>query len=110
LEKVAASYDPAQAKNKKQKTSAQRNKEKDHSNDEAPANLFKILPFHGDLDEIEFHPYATLPFIPTISNQLKRALNKAGCNAFCQIGKQTPEHPLKKKQDSSQPHERKKHS
>jgi hypothetical protein len=38
------------------------------------------------MEEIELCPYATIPFIPGNSNQLKHALNKAGCNTFFHSG------------------------
>ena len=70
-------------------------------------NLFSVLPFHNESNEkdnsntnnssnnsnsksndgIQLRPNATIPFIPGgVTYQLKRALNKAGCNAFISSG------------------------
>jgi hypothetical protein len=38
------------------------------------------------MEEIQNRPYACIPFIPKISNQLKRALGKAGCKTFFKSG------------------------
>jgi hypothetical protein len=61
-----------------------------------PTNLFILLPFHDtsedssasktpstlDIEEQRKLPYALIPFIPGLSHQLKRTLNKAGCKTF----------------------------
>ena len=74
-------------------------------------NLFSVLPFHYDTsdnssnnssnnsssnnnnnnnnpdDGVKLRPNAKIPFIPGgVSYKLKRALNKAGCNAFITAG------------------------
>jgi hypothetical protein len=78
-----------------------------HQPEQIPSNLFDILPFndcdphgcpsddtpvsqplsHAEAVEQQRRPYACLPYIPGISNQLKRTLNKAGCKTFFKSGK-----------------------
>ena len=90
FEKIANSYKPSDKKKQE--------------------NLFAHLPFHNDEsvnnnnnnnnnpsnvnhsnasnDNIELRPFAKIPFIPGgITYQLKRALNKAGCNAHITSGR-----------------------
>jgi hypothetical protein len=73
-----------------------------------PSNLFEILPFHDDgeenpseipsreeMEETQLHPYAIVPFNPSISHQLKRALGKAAARLFSSQEK-TTKHPVSK--------------
>jgi hypothetical protein len=87
LEKIASTYKPASGTNNQRRHQQQQQQRQQQQADSTPGNLFSVLPFHNiDIEEVEFRPYATLPFIPGISNQLKRVLNKAGCNAFFRSG------------------------
>ena len=51
-------------------------------------NLFAELPFHPEqiYDNTRLRPYATLPFIPGVSQPLKRAFAHAGCRLFHKSG------------------------
>jgi hypothetical protein len=88
LEKIAATYIPATSKNRaKERHQYTRTGLGDlhQTDDQSTISLFKELPFNCET-EIELRPYAVLPYIPTISNQLKRALGKAGARASLKLG------------------------
>ena len=52
-------------------------------------SLFSVLPFHPEplSDDVRLRPYAVLPFIPGVSQPLKRAFARAGCNLFHKSGR-----------------------
>jgi hypothetical protein len=55
--------------------------------DASTSSLFGVLPFHEPPeDDVQLRPFACIPFIPSISYQLKRALGKAGCKTFFKAG------------------------
>jgi hypothetical protein len=66
-----------------------RNKRPDGGDASTPLNLFEVLPFHEPTEngeDINLRPFACIPYVPTISYQLKRALGKAGCTTVFRSG------------------------
>ena len=94
LARIAKNYDPS--KKKTGKNEPKRNKANpptvrtDADANNEVSNLFSHLPFHISDDinmgDFEFRPFAVLPYVPSISNQLKRIIKKAGGNAFFKSG------------------------
>ena len=107
LEQIAREYKPEENRNKhQQQQQKQQHKQQQQKQQQLDQlNLFALLPLHGDMGEqaheisnsinninnsndgIQLRPNAKIPFIPGgITYKLKRALNKAGCNAFVTAG------------------------
>ena len=82
LKHIANQYTPPTQKSyKKEKPRTFKQKQEQVILDRHTKDLFDILPFCGvDLNKEEDKLYACIQYIPTISNQLKASLKKAGIN------------------------------
>ena len=114
LEKIAQDYKPEENRMRKQQQQQQQQQRQQQTTQPPPhqqqeldkLNLFALLPLHGDMGEeahkvlanitditnssndgIHLRPNAKIPFIPGgVTYKLKRALKKAGCNAYVTAG------------------------
>ena len=94
LKEIAASYTPKQHHQQQQQQRQQQHQQQPQQQQpqqqqpQQQYNLFAELPFHLESpeDDAKLRPYATLPFIPGVSQPLKRAFRRAGCNLFHKSG------------------------